>query len=337
MVSMSDIAKAAGISRTTVSLVLNDRHVDGINIPDETRKRIRELAQKMGYRPNKLAASVVTGKSKIIGCIGLDVAESSAIGLGELISAVVRSATIKDYSVKLLSSLSSLESLVNSCISYRVCAVLLRTRDREFFEKLAAALKKHGIPVVLIDTAYDDPGVPSVVNDDYDGMRQAVEYVVAAGLRQLTFLAFEDYQPFTVRRMRGFLNTVRQFNDVSYTFCNTDNAEPVHAFERSQKIIGQLLAGPNRPEALVCNCDEIAMIALRSAMMQNLRVPGDLSVIGFGNLPTDLLTSPELTSLAPDYDRLAVNAIDIIDSGDFSPRETVIAMAVKIRKSVQFQ
>ena len=334
MVSMADIAKAAAVSRTTVSLVLNDRYIKGVNISDETRRKVKHVAVELGYCQNELATSVAKGKSRIIGCIGFDVAEEVAISVCQLISATVRYATERDYSIKLLSSRSSVAELVHTCQAYRMCGVLLRTRDQAKAEELQEKLQPAGIPVVLLDSAFDATPLPSMVADDRDGIRQAVEYLASLGHRKLTYIAFEDFQPFTKRRRQGFLDAIKAFDGrLEGRLCNTDNHQPVDVFERSETAVCEILRSSDRPTAFVCNCDEIAMITLRAAWRCGLRVPEDLSVVGFGNLPTDKLSTPPLTSVAPPYVHMCESAIDLLLSGKTAPREIILPVSIKIRRS----
>ncbi|MEI8247990.1 MAG: LacI family DNA-binding transcriptional regulator [Lentisphaerota bacterium] len=334
MISMADIGKAAKVSRTTVSLVLNDRQVKGVNISEETQNRVKEIARRLGYHNNKLAISVATGKSQIIGCIGMDMNEESSLSVGQLISATVSYATMREYSIKMLSSRSTVEELVNACVSYRMCGVIFRTRDRERFESFAEAMKRYEIPVVLLDSAFTSPTVPSVVCDDYDGMRQVVEYLASLGHRKLTYLTFETFQPFSIRRQKGFVETTEKLvGRVVGTCCDTDNGMPIHVFDRAELIITEILKSADIPDAFVCNCDEIAMVALRAAWRCGIKVPEDLSIIGFGNLPVDALTSPPLTSLALPYERMAEAAIDFVLSGETAARELVVPVSIQIRQS----
>ena len=334
MVSMSDIAKAAAVSRTTVSLVLNNRYIKGVNISDETRRKVKSVAVELGYCQNELATSVAKGKSRILGCIGFDVAEEVAISVGQLISAAVRYATERDYSIKLLSSRSSVAELVHTCQAYRMCGVLLRTRNRARAEELQEKLQPAGIPVVLLDSAFNNTPLPSVVADDRDGMRQVVEYLASLGHRKLTYIAFEDFQPFTLRRRQGFLDAIAAAgNRLEGRVCNTDNRQPVDTFERSETAVCDILRSSDPPTAFVCNCDEIAMVTLRAAWRCGLRVPEDLSVVGFGNLPTDRLSSPPLTSVAPPYVQMCGAALDLLLSGDTTVREIIMPVSIKIRHS----
>lgn len=334
MVSMSDIAKVAAVSRTTVSLVLNNRYIKGVNISDETRKKVKSVAVELGYCQNELATSVAKGKSRIIGCIGFDVSEEAAISVSQLISATVRYATERDYSIKLLSSRSSVQELVCSCVAYRMCGVLLRIRDRAKLEEILEKLQPAGIPVILLDSAFDHPPLPSVVADDRDGMRQAVEYLASLGHSKLFYIAFEDFQPFTLRRRQGFLEAIEHSGgQLEGRLCNTDNHQPVDVFDRSETAICKILSSPDRPTAFVCNCDEMAMVTLRSAWRCGIRVPEELSIVGFGNLPTDQLTAPPLTSVAPPYTHMCESAVDLLISGDTAPREIIMPVSIKIRRS----
>lgn len=312
MISMEDIAQEAQVSRTTVSLVLNDRHIKGVNISDDTRNRVKEIAVRRGYRQNTLARSMAKGKSRLIGCLGLDPGEEIALYMGHIMTAAVKTATLHDYSLKMLSSECTVDQLIEECVGYRMSGVIVRSRNRKMFDQLHQMLDKYNIPIVLVDTDFVQPGVPSVNSDDTDGMRQVVNHLVGLGHRRLIFLSFEDFTVFTIVRKKGFLAAVKEHGlSIGEDSCYTTNpSELRHPFERAEDLAMCLLAEPNRPSAIVCNCDEVAMLVLRAAWQMGIKVPEQLSVVGFCNLPMGVFSCPALTSLDRPYARMGSVAIE---------------------------
>ena len=311
MISMADIAAEAKVSRTTVSLVLNDRHIKGVNISEETRRLVKEVARLRGYRQNALASSMAKGKSPLIGCLGLDPGEETALYVGQIMTAAVKAAAEQNYSLKLLSSEHTVDQLVEECFGYRMSGVIIRSRNRGVFDQLREQLAGYHIPIVLIDTDYDEPGLTSINSDDADGMRQMVSHLVGLGHRKLALLAFEDFTPFSVVRKRGYLEALRsQGLSLGEESCYTTNTlELRHPFQRAEELATQILSLPDRPTAIVCNCDEVAMLVLRAAWRLNIKVPDELSVVGFGNLPMGIFSCPALTSIDRPYDQVGAAAI----------------------------
>lgn len=335
MISMADIAEEAQVSRTTVSLVLNDRHIKGVNISENTRHRIKEIAVRRGYRQNALASSMAKGRSRLIGCLGLDPGEEIALYMGQLMTAAVKTATEQDYSLKLLSSELTVDQLVEECFGYRMSGVIIRSRDRRMFDQLHQQLGKYQIPVVLVDTDFDQPGVTSVNSDDTDGMKQVVAHLARLGHQRLAFLAFEDFSPFTVVRKKGFLAAAREFGlPVDEKACHsTDTNELRHPFNRAEDLATRLLSSPERPTAIVCNCDEVAMLVLRAAWKSGIKVPEDLSVVGFGNLPMGIFACPALTSLDRPYGLIGNTAIEQLTKHPAECRSIRLPVELVIRQS----
>lgn len=335
MISMADIAEEAQVSRTTVSLVLNDRHIKGVNISENTRHRIKEIAVRRGYRQNALASSMAKGRSRLIGCLRLDLSEEVALYLGQIMTAAVKTATEQDYSLKLLSSELTVDQLVEECFGYRMSGVIIRSRDRKTFDQLHQQLGKYQIPVVLVDTDFDRPGVTSVNSDDTDGMKQAVAHLVELGHRRLEYISIEDFNPFTVVRKKGFLAAAQEFGlPVGEESCHsTDTSELRPPYERTEELAMQLLASAERPTAIVCNSDEIAMLVLRAAWRSGIKVPEDLSVVGFGNLPLGGFACPALTSLDRPYGLIGNTAIEQLINHPTECRSIRLPVELVIRQS----
>jgi len=336
MVSMNDIAVEAQVSRTTVSLVLNDRYIKGVNISDETRQRVKEIAHSRGYRQNVLASSMAKGKSRLIGCLGLNPGQEVALYLGQVMTAAVQAATEHDYSLKLLSPEHSVDQLVEECFGYRMSGVIVRSRNRAMFDQLHQQLSCYHIPTVLIDTDYEEAGVTSINSDDADGMRQIVAHLVQLGHQKLAFIAFEnDVTPFARVRRNGYLTAVREFGlPLDETSCYaTDTVSTRHPYDRAEELALNLLTGHNRPTAIVCYCDEVAMLVLRAAWKAGISVPQQLSVVGFGNLAMDVFACPPLTSLDRPYSQIGVAAVTALIDHSEETKSISLPVQLVVRQS----
>lgn len=315
--TLANIAKMTGTSISSVTAALNGNSSTA-KVSEDTKHRILEEAERLGYRRNELASSMVRGKSRLIGCLGLDPCEEDALYLANIMAAAVKEAAKDNYSIKLLSSESSPDELAEECFSYRMSGVIVRNRNCSMFDRFHSKLKKYHIPVVLVDTDYNLPDVTEINSDDTDGMRQIVEHLVELGHRRLGFIAFENYQPFTIVRRNSFLATGRKCGlALGEEACiNTDYDENRHPFDRTEDMVMKLLTTPDRPTAIACNCDEIAMLVLRAALRIGMKVPEQLSVVGFGNLPLGVFAYPPLTSLERPYAGMGAAAIKHLLDGN---------------------
>lgn len=322
-VSMAQIAAQLGLSRATVSHALNDRYVPGVNITEATRAKVKKKAAELGYLRNELAVSIAKGRSRVFGCLGFDPDEEAALYVGAMLSAVIRRATAAGYSVKLLSSRLTVDEAVTACVAYRLDGLLLRVRDEARFREFAARMARWQMPMVLIDSAIADPPGPSVVADNADEARLAVEHLAACGRRRFCFATFETYLPFSRRRLAGFRAAVTAAGGEAEVL-DTDDGRPIHPFDRAEDLLAKRLRQPPLPDACFCNGDEIAMLALRAARARGLRVPEDLAVVGCGDLRLAPLATPPLTSVAPPYAAMGALAVELLLRGDGAPREITV-------------
>lgn len=336
MISMQDIAARANVSRTTVSLALNDRYINGVGISEELRRRIKTIAADCGYRPNALASSMAKGKSRLIGCLGLDPSQEAAFFVGQIMTAAVKAATDDDYALKLLSSDSTVEQLLDECCGYRMSGVIIRNRDHHMLKHLLEGLKSYKIPAVLVDTDYYDLDVSTVNSDDAEGIRLAVHHLYDLGHRRFAYIAFEDFTPFTIVRRGGYQKGLEECGlDIATNPCYyTDPAELRHPYDRGETLATELLqTGASRPTAIIGNCDEVALLALRAAWRLGIKVPEELSVIGVGNIPPDLFSCPPLTTVGRPYLQMGSTAISKIINSPDKISATILPVDLVIRQS----
>lgn len=335
MISMADIAKEAKVSRTSVSLALNERYIDGVSISEDIRIRIKKIAAKHGYRHNVLASSMTKGKSQMIGCLGLDPSEESALFVGQIMTAAIKAAAARDYSLKLLSSEATVEQLLDEICGYRLSGVIIRNRNHQMLEQLTERLEHYHVPAVLVDTNYSDLGISSVNSDDAEGVRQAVHHLHKLGHRRIIFIAFEDFTPFTIVRRGGYIQGLKECGlELEKNPCYfTDPGELRHPFERVEILTTKLLQEKTRPTAIIGNCDEVALVVLQAAWRLGISVPAQLSVIGVGDIPPDLFSCPPLTTVARPYLSMGAVALNKLIDTPEEISNTVLPVNLVIRQT----
>lgn len=338
MISMEDIAREAGVSKTTVSLSLNDRYIDGVIISETTRRKVKEVASRLNYHTNAIARSMATGKSRLIGCLGLDACEdmNPALYLGNILTGAVKEATSMNYSLKLLSSDSEASAIADEAMSYRMSGMIIRSRNPQTIQILKTSLDEQSTPIILLDTDYkSENGVSAVNTDDQDGMKQVMTHLVSNGHKRIIFMAFDDFLPFTCERRSGFLKAASELGvPLSQKDCySTDSADTRHPFERIEQLTTDILSSSERPSAIVCNCDEVASLVLRSAWRKGIKVPEELSVSGFGNLPQSIFTCPALSTVKRPYAEMGAKAISMLLNPPETPLYAKLPVKFEIRQS----
>ncbi|MFG3340697.1 LacI family DNA-binding transcriptional regulator [Glycomyces sp. NPDC048151] len=314
-VGIRDVARLAGVSITTVSHVLND--TPQTRVSAETRARVREAAAQLGYGPNRAARTLRTNRSGLIGLLSEEIATTPHAGriiLGAQDAARAHDLTLVIVNAERESNGVSHEDDVRTLIDRQVEAILYATM---YHRQVSVPANLRGVPAVLIDSTDRDGVVPAVVPDEVGGAVAAVTHLVEAGHRRIGFLNNDDDVPATHERLVGFKRVLHQHGipvDGSLVLQAPSETLPGYALAR------EALDRPDRPTALFCYNDRMAMGAYRAAAELSLDIPNDLSIVGFDN--QELIAAnlfPGLTTVAlPHYEmgEWAVEKLVHLLSGD---------------------
>lgn len=318
--TLKDVAQAAGVSITTVSVVLNDRH-EGVRVPETTRRRVQQAAEEIGYRPNILARSLRTQETRTIGFISDEV-------------------TTTPYAVSMLAAAQD-EAADNG---YLLFVVNLGPNaplalQEQAIEQLVQQQVAHFIYGCMYHRVVDPPaGLPadavflnceagggrhrSIVPDERLGAYEVVNELIDAGHRRIAFLDDQQHPPASRLRFDGFMAALAE-HGLDYDPALHLETTP---FVRGGLVLSDLISLPldQRPTAVFCYNDRIAMGAYRAARVAGLRVPDDLSIVGFDDqefIASEL--DPPLTTVRlphREMGRLAVQlALDEPDALDGLP------------------
>ncbi len=274
--TMTDVAKAAGVSQTTVSFVLNNRA--DANIPQETRARIHKAVADLGYRENAMAQALRLGKSNLIGLVTDEVATTPYAGL------IIRGAQDAAWKYNRILTLvntdcrADLESkAVEALLKHQVEGLMFATM---YHHEISLPAGLGDIPVALVNCFDAGALVPSVVPDEVRGGYDATRYLIEHGHRDIGFLNKSDRIPAAAGRFEG------------YRLAMEEASLPVRD-DRVLRLVGeqeagfqgalQLMQQPDPPTALFCFNDRVAMGAYMALQRLGLHVPDDVSIIGFDN------------------------------------------------------
>jgi DNA-binding LacI/PurR family transcriptional regulator len=316
-VTIKDVAKAAGVSITTVSFVLNRR--SDMVISQAVQKKVLEAAEKLDYHPSALAAGLAGKRTRNLGVIfyleGQPIANNF---YSFIIEGIVKETLAQGFNIYF----SYMESVYKG---YPTLPKIVREKNVDGIlvlgrcdPKMAADMKKRKIPVVAIDNFPDLKGVDTVQIENRKGGALAVEHLARLGHKKIGILAAALDRPSIHERFMGWKSEmVKHGNGPSEDLVfKADRLNFWGGYERTKEI----LAKRKDLTALFCVNDEMSAGVLRAARESGRNVPWDLSVVGFDNIIMSHYTDPPLTtiSVAKEYmGKLAVSRVlQLIEGGN---------------------
>ena len=304
-VTMQDIARASGVSQSTVSRVLNDA-VTTVPIAADTRERVLEAADRLGYRPNPLARGLRGAKTMLLGII---VREISDPFFAHAVEAVSLRARDRSYNVVLGSAHSRADEAIqlHAVLETRHCDAIIVLGDMRDQPRLLGDLAASRVPVVALWQGGPLPGVDTVNVDNRAGVVAAVDHLTELGHRRLGFIG-ESLHGDVRERRAAFVDHLADLgmppDDDHIVPAVTDPEAGADAFRR-------LMARPDPPSAVVTATDNLAIGVLHAAHSLGLAIPADLSVVGFDDIPLAAYTAPPLTTVHNPIAEMAALAVDL--------------------------
>lgn len=332
-VSIRDVAKRAGVSIATVSRTVNQ--IPTVN--PELAKRVWKAIEEVGYLPNTQARALVSGRSRMLGLI---VSEITNPFFPELIQEFENLAVAQGYEVLIGSTNydpARTESLLRRILQRNVDGVAVMTFGVE--EELIKKLVEREFPLVFVDAGPDLPNIHLVGVNYGEGIRQGVQHLAALGHRTIAFISGPLSQRSPLARREAF---IRAMHELGLQAPPEHLVEGNHTMEGGIAAMGQLIALPELPTAVMCSNDMTAIGALHALHDTKYRVPDDISVVGFDDIHLAQFALPPLTTVQMSCRDLAAAAIDGLRAGIESehPRrgqkEWRVATRLVVRRSSTF-
>lgn len=300
-VTIQDIAEQLNISFSTVARALNDHPA----ISAETKKRVKDTARKMHYRPNKLASSLRSGKTHIVGVIVPSLSLSFFSSVVHGIDTVVNG---EQYSVLLYQSEESLDreikgidTFLRSRVDGIIASMSRETSHFEHFEEI----RKRRIPLVLFDRVAEKLRVPSVRIDDFRGGYMATEHLIAQGYRNIVHITADQELDIAVDRLRGYRDALAA-HGLPERVCKG----PFSA-EFGRRTVASLLEDGVTFDAVFAIEDFTALGAMQELQARGVQVPSEVGVIGFANESFGTLVTPALSTVDQQTIRMGEIAADL--------------------------
>jgi LacI family transcriptional regulator len=273
---MYDVARAAGVSQTTVSFVVNN--APNTNIPQETRDRVWAVVEELGWRPNAMARGLRMRHSHTIGLISDEIATSSHAG--KIIQGAQDAAWANTKMLLVINTGNNRDierAALEMMLERQVEGLIYATMYHRAVEPPALAQ----VPIVLLDCYVADRSLPSVVPDEIQGGRSATEVLLRKGHRRIGYI--NEIGPLTAMfgRLEGYKQALASYDipfDPSLIRAGSSNSM------QGYRCAIELLQLADRPTALFCFNDSMAMGAYEAVKQHGLTIPGDIAIVGFDNL-----------------------------------------------------
>ena len=287
-VSIKDIAEQAGVSHSTVSRALQGTG----RMSEETRARIIELAEEMGYTPDALAQSLVRGSTRTVGVVVTTIADPFVAGIVAGIEEVAGQA---GYTVLLGASHSNPEreiAVVENLRQRRVDAVIVTaSRVGDHYSEL---LQRFGAPIVLVNNMVQGEYLYAITCDQTDGAFQATSYLTQLGHRRIAYIGSAARQHSSRMRQLGYETALAQAG------LRVDPRLIVAPEGARDVEVGQMalrMLWPLRPTAILAYNDLTAIGAMMAAREMGVRIPADISLVGFDDIDVTEFVTPPLTTV----------------------------------------
>lgn len=330
-ISIIDIARELGVSPSTVSRALKDH--PGISI--KTKRRVLELARQFNYRPNILAMSLRTNRSRTIGLIIPEIAHHF---FSSVISGVEELAYASDYRVIICQSNEDPfreELNLQALLDHRVDGVLVSaSKNTRNFEHFKRAIET-GLPVLFYDRISDELPTDRVVTNDYKGAYSITSHLVKRGRRNILHLAAPENVPVGKERLRGYRQALYK-NGIEIRedlIMQCDTSFKVNVMNK------EILKLAPSIDAVFAVNDFTAIAAMQLLQRNGFAVPGDIAVAGFGDDPIASVVSPPLTTVEQKGYEIGKESVQLLiqriqhTGKEIQPRTRIFECTLKIRES----
>ena len=322
---LSDVAAQAGVSAVTVSRALRKPEM----VSEDVRRRIDAAVRELGYVPNYLASALASAKTHIIGVVVPSLTNGVFV---DYLRALHDFFLPKGFQVLVLNSRYSLmeeERAIATLIGHHAEALIIAGIDQT--ERSRTLLEGAGVPIVQTMEIGETPIDINIGLSQHDAGYAATKYLLGLGHRKIAHIAARiDFR--AKRRMEGYKQAMVEAKiDCTSMVEATTQQSTVH---RGAEMLSAVLSRLPDLEALFCCNDDLALGALFECQRRGIKVPEDISIVGFNDLEFCASAYPTLTSVAvPRYEmalRAAEIVFDIIRGGGGRPRQTRIDLGFKI-------
>lgn len=334
-VSLKDVAQALGVSKTLVSLVLNNKG-DEQGISAESQKRVREKAREMNYHPNLVARGLRTGKSNILGMV---VADISNPFYSKIVRAVEDKAAQHGYHLMVCSSDENPEreaELIRLLKDrQQVNGIIVSTTQQK--PEIFSRFKKENFPFVLIDRYLPRFECSQVLVDNAEGAQNMTEHLIKTGYSRIALLTISPSHLSSIRdRVTGYKEALKK-HGIKFDPKLVREIPFDHIRENMRKEMRELLSRNVKADAVFLLNNNLALSCLDTIREMDLKIPQDIAVASFDDLEAFQLCYPPVTAVAQPLSEIGDKAVQLlirqINDKDNTNENAILSTNLVIRRS----
>ena len=327
-VTSSQVARRAGVSQSAVSRTFTP----GASISPKTREKVMAAAQELGYRPNAIARSLITNRSRIIAVV---MAYLENLFYPDVLEELGRLLVKENYRLLLFTGHMDRDSdpVFDQLMQYRVDGIILAstTLSSHLSEECATA----GIPVVLFNRTTERDAVSSVTTRNREGGRRIAEFLLAGGHTRFGYISGVESSSTNRDRFAGYREALSEagHDDIIVGVGNYDRTE-------AEAAAREMFSRPDRPDALFVANDHMAVAVMDVARYEfGLSIPDDLSIVGYDDVGPARWTSYGITSMSQPMKRMVEATVNIlmgqISSGEIEAEHRILSGDLIVRTSAR--
>jgi LacI family transcriptional regulator len=316
-VTAQDVARHAGVSQSAVSRAFTP----GASISPELRERIRIAASTLGYRPNAIARSLITARSRIVGIVAAYLRNHF---YPDVLDALSRALQARGYQIMLFTAdlNETADQVLDGLLRYRVDAVVLASTTLS--SSLAEECRAAGIPVLLFNRMSDVASVSAVTGENRRGGRMVGELLAACGHERIAYIAGIDDSSTSRDRERGFVVGLAAGGARLFA-----REAGLYRFDGAAEAARRLFYRPDRPDAVFAANDHMAIAAMGVATAEfGLRIPEDVAFVGFDDVEAARWPAYSLTTFSQPIAPMVAAVVDLLlslaEEPDSTPRHIVV-------------
>jgi DNA-binding LacI/PurR family transcriptional regulator len=328
-VTSVQVAKRAGVSQSAVSRVFTP----GASVSKKTADKVKKAADELGYRPNVLARSLITGRSRMIGLL---VAYLENYFYPEALEKLSNALQAKGYHVLVFMAertTGNINKVLDEILDYQVDGIVMASVA--ISSELAKRCQDAGVPVVLFNRNQDDERLSAVTSDNVAGGRKIADFLIQGGHRKIGYIAGWEQASTQLDREAGFRSGLAKSGVELFA---RESGE--FRYEQAQEAARRMFDRPDRPDAVFVANDHMAfavMDVLRSEL--GLSVPDDVSVVGFDDVPPAAWPAYNLTTVRQRANQMVAETVQTllasIEHKDDEPRRVAIEGPLIVRGSAR--
>lgn len=333
MPSIKEIAAQAGVSITTVSKVLNNYP----DVSENTKAKVREVAEKLGYTPNMAARNLALGRSNIIGLVLSEIRETDSNGniIFRILIGAKNLCSEKDYELLIINTDTKKQhtkKLAQLCKERQVSGVIvygLKPGDPYFQE-----ISESELPCIAIDIKMKGKNLTTITTDNIGAVKEVINLLHSKGHRHIGFINGMKDVAVSVYRETGYLTAMEELGlEVKKGYIRYADYYEDKAYEKTIELIKE------NPEvtAIFCASDLMALGAIKAIQSLKWRVPEDIAVVGFDGIQLSEYSNPRLTTVVQDFKGMGKAAADTLIKmleGEAVEEAVYVPYFLRVRESI---